>query len=95
MKPFELPDTFLIEPLEVDEPVVRLRDLVTAREVEVDLSDAPYFALWSDLNPFVCVEPCWGLPDHQQQEPFEKKLGIQVIPAGGTLVRRCAFRFHG
>jgi galactose mutarotase-like enzyme len=95
IKPFELPDTFLIEPLEVDEPVVRLRDLVTGREVEVDVSDAPYFALWSDLNPFVCVEPCWGLPDHQQQEPFEKKLGLQVIPAGGTLARRCAFRFHG
>ena len=95
IKPFELPDTFLIEPLEVEGTVVRLRDLVDGREVEVDLSDAPYFALWSDLNPFVCIEPCWGLPDHQAQEPFEQKLGIQVIPPGGALTGRCAFRFSG
>ena len=94
-KAFELPDTFLIEPLETEENVVRLRDLVDGHEVEIDLSDAPYFALWSDLNPYVCVEPCWGLPDHQAQEPFTQKLGIQVIPAGGTLTRRCAFRFNG
>jgi galactose mutarotase-like enzyme len=94
IKPFELPDSFLIEPLEVEEQVVRLQDLTHGREVEVDLSDAPYFTLWSDLNPFVCVEPCWGLPDHRQQEPFECKLGIQVIPPRGTLTKHCAFRFH-
>jgi galactose mutarotase-like enzyme len=94
IKPFELPDSFLIEPLEVEEQVVRLQDLTNGRAVEVDLSDAPYFTLWSDLNPFVCVEPCWGLPDHRQQEPFECKLGIQVIPPRGTLTKHCAFRFH-
>ncbi|HEY0793577.1 MAG TPA: hypothetical protein VGD78_21125 [Chthoniobacterales bacterium] len=95
IRPFELPDSFLLEPLEVEEHVVRLRDLTTGREVEVNLSDAPYFTLWSDLNPFVCVEPCWGLPDHQQQEPFEQKLGLQVIPPQGRLTKRCSFRFHG
>jgi galactose mutarotase-like enzyme len=92
-KPFELPDSFLIEPLEVDEAVVKLQDLKEKREVQIDLSEAPFFTIWSDLNPFICIEPCWGLPDHQKQEPFEKKVGIQVIPPQGTLTRQSSFRF--
>jgi len=92
-KPFELPGSFLIEPLETNESVIRLADLSSGREVAVDLETAPYFTVWSDLNPFVCVEPCWGFPDHQQQEPFEKKLGIQIIPPGSTLTRSCSFQF--
>jgi galactose mutarotase-like enzyme len=92
-KPFELPDSFLIQPIDVDEHVVKLQDLKEKREVQVDLSEAPFFTIWSDLNPFICIEPCWGLPDHKEQEPFEKKVGIQVIPPQGTLSRRCSFRF--
>jgi galactose mutarotase-like enzyme len=92
-KPFELPDSFLIEPLDTDESVINLQDLKENREVQVDISEAPFFTLWSDLNPFICIEPCWGLPDHHQQEPFEKKLGIQEIPPSGTLKRECSFRF--
>jgi galactose mutarotase-like enzyme len=92
-KPFELPDSFLIEPVEVDESVVKLQDLKERREVQIDLSEAPFFTIWSDLNPFICIEPCWGLPDHKEQEPFEKKVGIQLIPPLGTLSRQCSIRF--
>jgi galactose mutarotase-like enzyme len=92
-KPFELPDSFLIQPIEVDEYVVKLQDLKERREVQIDLSEAPFFTIWSDLNPFICIEPCWGLPDHKEQEPFEKKLGIQVIQPQGILTRQCSFRF--
>jgi galactose mutarotase-like enzyme len=92
-KPFELPDSFLIQPIEVDEYVVKLQDLKERREVQIDLSEAPFFTIWSDLNPFICIEPCWGLPDHKEQEPFEKKLGIQVIQTQGILTRQCSFRF--
>jgi galactose mutarotase-like enzyme len=92
-KPFELPDSFLIQPVDVEEYVVKLQDLKERREVQIDLSEAPFFTIWSDLNPFVCIEPCWGLPDHKEQEPFEKKVGIQVIQPQGTLSRQCAFRF--
>jgi hypothetical protein len=35
--------------------------------------------LWSDGGPFLCIEPCWGLTDHHDQRPFEKKEGIQEI----------------
>ena len=92
-KPFELPDSFLIEPLEVDERVVKLQDLKEKREIQIDLSEAPFFTIWSDLNPFLCIEPCWGLPDHHDQEPFERKVGIQQIAPSGSLTRQCSFRF--
>jgi galactose mutarotase-like enzyme len=93
-KPFELPDSFLLEAVDVEDHVVRLLDFSSGREVQIDLSEVPFFTLWSDLRPFICIEPCWGLPDHQNQEPFEKKLGMQVIPAKGTLTRRCSMRFR-
>jgi galactose mutarotase-like enzyme len=92
-KPFELPGSFLLEALEVDSYVVRLIDPERQRQVEIDLSAAPYFTIWSDLNPFICVEPCWGLPDHEKQRPFEKKLGIQMIPPSSTFTRRFSMRF--
>jgi galactose mutarotase-like enzyme len=93
IKPFELPGSFLLEAIDVDSHVIRLQDLERHREVELDFSEAPYFTLWSDLNAFICIEPCWGLPDHQDQRPFEKKLGIQTIPALGRLTRQFSMRF--
>ena len=92
IKPFELPGSFLLEAIDVDSHVIRLQDVERHREIELDFSEAPYFTLWSDLNPFICIEPCWGLPDHEDQRPFEKKLGIQTIPALGTLTSQFSMR---
>lgn len=92
-KPFELPGSFLIEPLDWEESVVRLHDYGVNREIEVDLTETPFFTIWSDLHPFVCIEPCWGLPDNHEQKPFEQKTGIQVVPPQGTFTRSCSFRF--
>jgi galactose mutarotase-like enzyme len=92
IKPFELPQSFLLETIEADSYVVKLLDYESNRQIELDLSEAPYFTIWSDLNPFICIEPCWGLPDHQDQRPFEKKLGIQVIPAQETRTRQVWIR---
>jgi len=94
IKPFELPGSFLLEAVDVDTHVIRLVDAGLSREIELDFNEAPYFTLWSDLNPFICIEPCWGLPDHQDQRPFEKKLGIQKIPPLGTLTRRFSMRLN-
>jgi galactose mutarotase-like enzyme len=93
IKPFELPGSFLLEAIDVDSYDVRLQDYGRHHQVELDLSEAPYFTIWSDLNPFICVEPCWGLPDHQDQRPFEQKLGIQAIPPKDTLTKRFSMRF--
>jgi len=92
IKPFELPGSFLLETIEADSYVVKLLDYGRNRQVELDFSDAPYFTIWSDLNPFICIEPCWGLPDHEEQRPFEKKLGIQTIPPQEIFTRRFSMR---
>jgi galactose mutarotase-like enzyme len=93
-RPFELPGSFLIEPLDWEESVVRLHDYGAKREVEVELAETPFFTIWSDLNPFICIEPCWGLPDGHMQKPFEQKTGIQVIAPQASLTRSCSFRFR-
>jgi galactose mutarotase-like enzyme len=93
-KPFELPGSFLLETIDADSYVVKLLDFERNRQVELDFSDAPYFTIWSDLNPFICIEPCWGLPDHEEQRPFEKKLGIQVVPPQETFTRRFSMRLN-
>lgn len=84
-----LPGSFLLEPKNVPEPVWIFQDDAShpARRVELDFREAPFVTLWSDGGPFLCVEPCWGLPDHHEQRAFENKLGIQTIPPGGTLTR--------
>ena len=90
----KLPGSFLIEPLDWEESVARLHDYGSNHEIQIDLAETPFFTIWSDLHPFICVEPCWGLPDHHQQRPFEKKLGIQVVPPQATLSRSCSIRFR-
>lgn len=85
----ELEDSFLLEPREVESRHVTLHDPGSGHRVTLDLGSAPYLTIWSSGSDFLCVEPCWGLPDHHEQRPFEQKLGIQEIPAGGTLEASC------
>lgn len=88
----DLPGSFLLEPVDVKEKVLTLADPAGGRRVELHCPEAPYLTLWSDGGPFVCVEPCWGLPDAVHQLPFEEKLGIQEIVPGGVLERGFAIR---
>ncbi len=81
----ELPGSILLELTNVPRPQFSYVDPPSGRWVMMDLADVPYMTLWSDGGPFLCVEPCWGLPDHHEQRVFEHKRGIQTIPAGGEL----------
>lgn len=81
----ELPKSFILEFKKVSIPHVVLVDAPSKRRIEIDLQGVPYFTLWSDGGPFICVEPHWGLPDHHLQRPFENKEGIQVIAPRGNL----------
>lgn len=83
----ELPGSFLLELVEVPDPIFAVEDAPSGRRVTLDYREAPYVTLWSNGDAFVCVEPCWGLPDHHEQRPFEEKLGIQEIAPGQTLRR--------
>ena len=81
----ELPGAILLELVDVQRPQFSYVDPPSGRWVMLDLTGVPYMTLWSDGGPFLCVEPCWGLPDHHEQRAFEQKEGIQTIPPGGEL----------
>jgi galactose mutarotase-like enzyme len=82
----KLQGSYILELVDVAERTFTFTDPPSGRAVAVDLTNVPYLTLWSDGGPFLCVEPCWGLTDHHEQRAFEKKEGIQEIPAGGELV---------
>jgi galactose mutarotase-like enzyme len=88
----KLPDSLLLAPAQPLEEPCAVEDRAGHRRIELDYHDAPYITIWSDGHDFICVEPCWGLPDHQEQRPFEQKEGIQEIPPGGKLSRTIAIR---
>jgi galactose mutarotase-like enzyme len=92
--PFErkdLPGSYILELVDVPQPTFVVSDPPTGRKVALDLSGVPYVTLWSDGGPFLCVEPCWGLTDHDQQRPFEDKEGIQTVAPASILTAQ--FRF--
>jgi galactose mutarotase-like enzyme len=81
----ELPGSIILELLDVPRRLFSYVDPPSGRWVTLDLTDVPYVTLWSDSGPFFCIEPCWGLTDHQEQRAFEEKEGIRIIPPNGTL----------
>ena len=81
----ELPGSFIVEFVDVPDRRFIYRDSPSGREVLLDLANVPYFTVWSDGGPFLCVEPCWGLTDRHDQRPFEEKDGIQKIAPHGRL----------
>lgn len=83
----KLPDSYILGLSGVPDREFILEDPASRRRVRLDFSEVPYLTLWSDLHPFICVEPCWGLPDSNPPTVFEDKPGIQIVPPGETLRR--------
>ena len=81
----ELPGAILLGLVDVQRPKFSYVDPPSGRWVMLDLTGVPYMTLWSNGDSFLCVEPCWGLPDQHDQRAFEHKEGIQIIPPGGEL----------
>lgn len=75
----KLPGSYILELVDVPDRNFTFSDPLSGRVVALDFTGVPYLTLWSDGGPFLCVEPCWGLTDHHEQRPFEKKEGIQRI----------------
>ena len=88
----DLPGSFILDLAGVPGRVFSLLDAAGGRRVDLDCPQTPYLTLWSDGHDFVCIEPCWGLPDLAKQTPFEDKPGIQEIAAGGILERDFVLR---
>jgi galactose mutarotase-like enzyme len=81
----ELPESCILELVDVPKRELCYVDPPSGRWVTLDLTGVPYLTLWSDGGPFLCIEPCWGLTDHHEQRAFEDKQGIQKIPPGAEL----------
>jgi len=87
----KLPGSYILELVDVPTRVFTFSDPPSGRVVPIDLTGVPYLTLWSDGGPFLCIEPCWGLTDHDKQRAFEEKEGIQQIPAGAELEASFSF----
>jgi len=81
----DLPGSFILDLAGVDDRRFILEAPALGQRMLCDYSEAPYLTLWSNGDPFLCVEPCWGLPDSNPPVPFELKKGIVPIAAGETL----------
>lgn len=79
----KLEESYLLGISEIPNRIIRLES--GDRRVELDFSEVPFMTLWSSADNFVCIEPCWGLPDSIPQKPFAEKIGIQTIDPGKSL----------
>jgi len=88
----ELAGSYLLGIEAVPERTIVLESPACGSRVSLDFREVPYMTLWSDSDAFICIEPCWGLPDSNPPVVFEAKAGIQKIPAGGSLRRGFSFQ---
>lgn len=88
----KLPGSYILELVDVPKRNFVFSDPSSRREVTLDLAGVPYLTLWSDGGAFLCIEPCWGLTDHDEQRAFEDKEGIQVIAPAGKIDTSFAMR---
>ncbi|HEY5706108.1 MAG TPA: hypothetical protein VIS96_11095 [Terrimicrobiaceae bacterium] len=83
----KLADSYLLGLETVGHRVFFLEDANLGHRIAFDFSEVPFLTLWSDKESYVCIEPCWGLPDSNPPRPFEQKIGIQTISPGASLRR--------
>lgn len=81
----DLPGSYLLDLEGVPDRRFVLEAPELGHRIECDYSGVPYLTLWSNGDPFLCVEPCWGLPDSNPPVPFPEKKGIRKIAGGDTL----------
>ena len=89
----ELEATIMLEIDEPDNRVCRLYDPAARLEIEVDFKEMPHLGFWSEPGyNFICIEPWQGMDDHEQQEPFDKKVGVVKLVPGETEQRSITVR---
>ncbi|TNE52988.1 MAG: aldose 1-epimerase family protein [Bacteroidetes bacterium] len=65
-----------------------------SNSLRFDFPEFPYFAIWKKPGaPFICLEPWFGLADHQSHEgKLEEKEGILHLEAGKSF--SCEHQIH-
>lgn len=70
----------------IEEPAnrtIRLKDPHAGLSVRVDFPEFPHLGLWSEPGEnFICIEPWQGMDDHEEQEPFDQKVGVVELDSG-------------
>jgi galactose mutarotase-like enzyme len=76
---------------EIDNPAQRsvtLEDPASKISVRVDFPEFPHLGFWSEPGfDFICIEPWQGMDDREEQEPFDKKVGIVRLEPGARDLR--------
>jgi galactose mutarotase-like enzyme len=89
----ELDRTYMFD-LAATPPERRMVELLDPDEsfgVRLRFPDYPHLGLWSDADaPFICIEPWHGMDDSVEQEPFDRKFGMLLLPPGERKVFRAS-----
>lgn len=88
----DLPGSFLLGLEEVPQRNFIVQSQQSGWKLHLDFSECPYLTLWSEGTDYLCVEPCWGLPDCNPPTAFEDKPGIQRISPRGQLKKTFRLR---
>jgi galactose mutarotase-like enzyme len=76
--------------------VATLTDPDGSAGVRVRFGDYPYLGLWSEADaPYICIEPWQGMDDSADQEPFDEKFGIVILPPGASDSRTASIEVVG
>jgi len=74
--------------LEIDDPALRtctLFDPASKLNIQVDFPQFPHLGFWSEPGyNFICIEPWQGMDDHEEQEPFDRKVGVVKLAPGAA-----------
>lgn len=67
---------------------ITLEDPASGLSIKVDFRDFANLGLWSEPGQeYICIEPSQGFDDHEEQEAFDKKIGVVRLEPGGQDVR--------
>lgn len=73
---------------EIDNPAnraVTLEDPNSGVSVRIDFPEFPHLGFWSEPgDEFICIEPWQGMDDHEEQETFDRKVGVVKLEAGDS-----------
>jgi len=71
---------------EIDDPSMRtvtLEDPASRVSIRVEFPEFPHLGFWSEPgDEFICIEPWQGMDDHEDQEPFDQKVGVVRLAPG-------------
>lgn len=79
----ELEATLMYEIPDSEMRHVTLEDPDSRVSIRVEFPDFPHLGFWSEPGEeFICIEPWQGMDDSEEQEPFDRKVGVVRLEPG-------------